>query len=205
MNFDQITQEHALALQKHLAQRYGAFVVEHDNSVALAMLRAGLKALLGLAGLASAVDPAVDAVLGERSFAIGPWVWLNPGARQDPRYRLRAAVHEIKHVQQTWRDGLAAGYLYLRYEERKARLEAEAYLCEVAVEHHFTGRLPASLDGACAELDGPLYRFGPEGRAHVRTLVEQKLTAIAQGLTVDPVAKEAIRFLEALGYRPVGA
>lgn len=195
-----ITDEHVAAIERVCARETGAWVIDTDDSVALHLLRAGVEELgrrLGLGGERS--REFLEGVLGERSFALGSLAYINEAERGWGR--VCTVVHECVHVRQ-WREyGLRGAGLYLWHEEKKIEAEAESYGAEAQVVAHFTGALPP-LEHAVEHLRAPMYNVSPAGLDLARGIMAQKGTAVAQGLTTDPLARAVIRELVGLGYAP---
>lgn len=141
---------------RYLCARYGSTVVlKEDALVARAVGQA-----LELAGIMDA-----RAFLGDYVTTLGkiiycPFVPGSPHPQWSLWDQMVACVHEHQHVEQYNAEGAAFGVRYLFSRAERARFEAEAYVCNVEMEHWRTGRLipPGELAGrliayGCSEED----------------------------------------------------
>lgn len=184
-----LSTEQRAELVRHLLKRYAGYVRDKDDTDAIR----AVAEVFDVAAFFGAGVPSGEEFMTRYWTTVGP-VILAPRGHGPLHDHLRVLCHEITHVVQFWRDGVA---FVIRYCTRKGRAELEAEAERGAIEAWWlmTGELPPSLDALDVTRHG--YAFDDSHADLTRDLLLTAATSVQAGVISTDVGLEVLAWLRA--------
>lgn len=176
------TPEQAKEFCDFMAREFHCRIVRRSDAPEFELIR-GILDMVGV--------PDITKVMEERSFTVGPLIYLSDILSPDEV--IWVVPHECQHVVQQRREGLKIVAMYALHGEARAVLEAEGYRAGAEVQFARTKMLP-TLD----ELTQPMrhgYFLSDNDLRLARKLFEVAAATMIHGLVSTEGARAAIPWL----------